>query len=229
MKKIISLFLIIISSLIMVNVKAICYDEELNEWSVGAQVLFQEDTREQSGGDEEHFAYFLSVTPVREDIKIKVTDGYGDSVWGKTYVLNLNDKSKFEDFYGVGCYTNLEEETYTIEVYGGDESACPNELLKTLKYSVPQYNEFIKTAYCDDYPDHELCASFTNKTKYMTEKEFNDILGKYDREIKEKELTASKIFKIAVEYGVYVLVPLVIISIFYIIKMLAFKRKERNK
>ena len=234
MKKLICSILLIFSSLIMFNVKALCYDEELNEWAVNVSVSFKEDERfipigESSLEEEEFFAYFLSITPMRDDIIIKVTDGSGNVAEGKSYNIDLDNDGKKEDEYGVGCYTNLDDETYVIEVYGKEGSACPNELLKTLKYTVPQYNDFIKSEYCEEYPDHELCQTFTNKTENMTEDEFKDILEKYDEDIKEKELTASKIFKIIIEYGIYILVPLVIISIYYIVKIAKFKKEERNK
>ena len=63
----------------------------------------------------------------------------------------------------------------------------------------------------------------------MEEEEFKNTLEKYDKEIKEKELTASKIFKIIIEYGIYIIVPLLIISIIYIIKIRKYKKKEREK
>lgn len=225
MKKLVKLIIVIISSLLVINVKALCYDEELNEWAVGVSATFKEDTRttDPSGemSEEETYAYFLSITPLRDDVKIIVTDGSGSKAEGKNY--------DSVGIYGVGCYTNLEEETYTIEVYGKEDSACPNELLKTLRYTVPRFNRYIKTEYCEEYPDHELCKTYTNATKDMEESEFKETLGEYDRQIKEKELTANKIFKIAVEYGIYVLVPLVVITIIYIVKITKYKKKEREK
>ena len=224
MKRVLKLIIVIISFLIVIDVKALCYDEELNEWAVEATVKFTEDTRVASPyaeTTEDLYAYFLSVTPEREDIKIIVTDGSGSKAEGKEY--------SEVGIYGVGCYTNLEEETYTIEVYGGEKSACPNELLKTLRYTVPRFNRYIKTEYCEEYPDHELCQTYTNATKDMEEEEFKETLGKYDKEIKEKELTASKVFKIIIEYGIYILVPLLVISIIYIIKISKYKREEREK
>ncbi len=234
MKKLICSFLLIFSLLIMFDVNALCYDEELNEWAVDVNVSFKEDKRfvpmgENSSENDEFFAYFLSVSPIRDDIIIKVTDGSGNIAEGKSYNIDLDNDGKKEDEYGVGCYNNLDDETYIIEIYGKENSACPNELLKTLKYTVPQYNDYIKSEYCENYPDHELCQTYTNKTKSMTETEFNDILDKYDKEIKGKELTSSKIFKIIVEYGIYILIPLALVSIYYIIKIVKLKKEERNR
>ncbi len=225
MKKMIKLVLVVFSSLLVINVKALCYDEELNEWAVGVKVEFTEDTRVTSQyADEETediYSYFLSITPIRDDIKIIATDKNGDKLEGRNY-----DEV---GIYGVGCYSDLEEETYTIEVYGGENSACPNELLKTLRYTVPRANRYLRSGYCEKYPDHELCQTYTNATENMDESEFNETLEKYDREIKEKELTTNKIFRIIIEYGIYVLIPLVIISIIYIVKIIKYKKKEREK
>ena len=209
MKKMIKLVLVVFSSLLVINVKALCYDEELNEWAVGVKVEFTEDTRVTSQyADEETediYSYFLSITPIRDDIKIIATDKNGDKLEGRNY-----DEV---GIYGVGCYSDLEEETYTIEVYGGENSACPNELLKTLRYTVPRANRYLRSGYCEKYPDHELCQTYTNATKDM----------------EEEELTTNKIFRIIIEYGIYVLIPLVIISIIYIVKIIKYKKKEREK
>ncbi len=225
-KNIKTLIIILFIFIFCPNINALCYDEELNEWATNIEVLFQKDERSVAATQEitsenEYFAYFLSITPIRNDIKIIVTDGSGNKAEGKEY--------SDVDLYGVGCFANPEEETYLIEVYGAEDSACPNDLLKTLKYTVPRFNRYIKSEYCEKYPEHELCETYTNKTKNLEEKDFNDVLGEYDRIIKEKELTTSKIFKLIIEYGMYVLIPFIIISVFYITKIIKYKKQEREK
>ena len=154
------LFLIMVLLLVtMMHINATCNDESLNEWAVSVNPKFTLSSKLEGGiyG----YAYFLSIEPYREDIKIKVIDGKY-SAYGKQY----------GELYGVGCYTNLEEKTYTIEIYGSDNSKCKNELLKKVTYTVPRFNNMVKEAVCEENPDHELCAPFTNKTKDMTREEF---------------------------------------------------------
>ena len=202
---------------LVANINAECKNEELNEWATKVTATFTEN--KSVGSESSRYAYFLSISPLRDDVKIIVIDAYGNKAEGKTY----------EDLkiYGVGAYTNLEEETYTIEVYGNENSACPNEKLKTLTYTVPPLNRMIKDQRCIDNPDLEICQTFTKSTQNMTEEEFDQEISKYVKE--SKKTTTSDIVKNIVGYGLFILVPFVIISIIYLGKIKKFKKEERNK
>ena len=201
---------------LVTNVNAECKDETLNEWATKVQPLFKEN---KATGQDAKFAYFLSITPYREDVKIVVIDGFGGKAEG-TFYENAN-------IYGVGAFTNLEEETYTIEVYGNEKSACNNELLKTLTYTVPRLNRKIKDARCESNPDLEICQTYTNSTKDMTDEEFDAEISKYVKE--KKDVTTSDIVKRIVGYAVFILVPFAIITIIYLNKVKKLKKEERNK
>ena len=218
MKKIllitISLFMIIVN----ISVKAECNDEELNEWATKVEAKFTEATKEAS--DEYGYAYFLSITPVRDDVIIKAYDEYGNSEYGKTF--------EKMGLYGVGCYTNLEEAKYKIEVYAGENSTCNGELLKTLTYTVPRLNRMIKNDICTKYPEHELCQTFTDKTKDMSEAEFKKEMDKYDDSMRESSPLAKLIMKI-LGYGIFAIVPIIIVAIIYETKIKKVKKEKRMK
>lgn len=210
-----SLFAIL---LFTTNVKAACSKEEieeLREWATKAQVLFtltEGDYIEYA----DRYAYFLSVTPSREDVVVEVSDPFGNKANAKLFEdINL---------YGVGCFTNQDEWTYTVKVY----AKCSNELLKTMSYTVPRLNRMIKSELCEKYPDHELCQTFTNKTENMTEQEFLDTMKKYDEDNTSKSFF-TKFLNIIREYGIYILVPFLLITLFYVIKIQEFKKKEGKK
>ncbi len=204
------------------RIYAECNSEDLNEWATKIEVKFTEmegkATYEENGVTKESsFAYILSLSDPRDDIKIVVTDQNGDKATARKYKIGQG-----AEIYGVGCFTNLEEETYIINVYGADGKACANELLRTLKYTVPRFNEYMKDRRCEG-SDSELCKSFTNATKDMTEKEFNEKMGGNEKS------PSSKFLEIIKEYGLYVLIPLVIVSVFYITKIRKYKQEERNR
>ena len=210
-----------------INVNAECQDEELNEWATKVEAAFKENKT--TGGDAAKYAYFLSITPQKgsysdgtEQFRIVVIDESGAKANGELYTLG--DGSTI---YGVGCYTNLEEETYTIEVYGSEKSKCANEKLKTLRYTVPRFNRMVKNAKCIDN-DIELCQTFTNSTKDMTEAEFEKEVEKQTK-AKEEPMTTTDILKLALSYGLYIIIPLAIITIIYISKVKKFKKEERKK
>ena len=203
-----------------INVDAICENDDLNEWATKIEVKFTEVTQdvtyEENGETKEtSFAYILSLNEPRDDIKIIVKDQSGATAEAKKY--KLGDK----EIYGVGCYTNLEEETYIMSVYGANDK-CNNELLRTLKYTVPRFNEFMKDVRCEN-SDEEICKSFTNSTKDMTDTDFNKKISPSTKS------TSSKILDAIKEYGLFILVPLLIVNIFYFIKIKKYIQEERNR
>ena len=240
MKNFILLFLLLFFS--FNRVEAVCNDEELNEWATKVEVLFTE-TKDLKAEDIE-FAYFLGVTDYREDITIKVKDVDGQIQEGKMhkYVIKepnevIDDKGEKgylgvkeieKEIYGVGCYNNLEEELYVVEIYGNSKSKCNKELLKTIDYKVPRYNRMIKYAYCEDYPEHELCKSYTNKTKNMSEQEFKKILKEYDKEQKDKLKEQLTLIEKILIYALYIIVPFVIITVIYMVKISNLKKEKRD-
>ncbi len=219
MKKIKKLLLISIVFLAFSRVYAACSNEELNEWATNAQVQF--DVVTESGFSASHYAYVFSVTPPRNDIKIIVYDENNNSAEGKELQLSEN-----KVVYGVGGFVNFEDEKYVIEVYGADNGVCAKELLKTLEYTVPPYNNYLKDRRCEN-SDSELCKPFTNATKDMDDEDFDKAIKK---EIGDKEAsTITRILKTMVKYGIYIIIPLAIVSVFYIVKIRKFKKQERDR
>ena len=202
-------------------VNATCNNEELNEWATKVEPKFIEI--KELNLDSSEYAYLLSITPIRDDITLKVYDGSGDSAEGKMLHPSSNEKP----IMAVGCYTNLDEETYKIEVYGGAKSACPNQLLKTLEYTVPQFNRYIKDVRCED-SDEEICQTFTNSTKDMTQEQFDEAIGESSNN-SNGGISFKSILNGILEYGLYIIIPLVIISVFYVIKISKYKKEERER
>ena len=218
-------FFVLLFFVFTLGVKADCNNEDLNEWATKAEVKFTLSSSINEG--RLGYAYFLTVEPYREDIKMKVIDGSKQSVEGETFKYTENEKEK--SFYGVGCYNNLEEETYTIELYGNAKSECKNQLLKKTTYTVPRFNRMINKEMCAIYPEHELCQVYTNQTKDMDQSTFDKIMDDYNSKMAKKELTLKDhLFKI-LKYLVYVIVPFAIVSIIYITKMRKYKKEERER
>ena len=232
MKNIYRLFIIILLMLpILVN--ATCNDEELNEWATSVEVTFTKS--EKLNVNELGFAYFLSIKPLRDDVIIKVTDGNGDTAEGQRFlkeeeVYDNGDyhTEKVYDFYAVGCYTNLEEEEYVVKVYGGEKSKCKNELLKTIHYTVPRYNRMEKDAMCEKYPEHELCQTYTNKTKDMTEDAFNKEMKKYEKDGDNNVIKDSDLLRELINYALYALIPFIVITIIYFLRKRSIRKKGED-
>ncbi len=197
-------------------IKADCNDEELNEWATKVEVVFTENTLTSSNIAK--YAYFLSITPYREDVKIIVIDEKGNKAEGE----------KFEevDLYGVGAFTNLEEETYKVNVYGAKGSKCDGVLLKKLTYTVPRFNRRVKDARCENNSDLEICKTFTNSTKDMTDQEFSKEINKY---VKDNDTGMNSLVTTILSYVLFIVVPVLIVGIFYFKKIKKVKKEERER
>ena len=216
MKKI--LLCILVVFLFMINLNAECKNESLNEWATTAEVQFNEITT--TGLESSEFAYVLSLKPERDDIRIVLHDSENDEYTSKKLYINEKDS-----VIGVGLYTNLEEETYTLEIYGAEGTACEKELLKTLKYTVPRFNRFVKDRRCIDN-DSELCKTFTNSTKDMSTDDFNTEIKKEEQQ--NNALNSEKLLEI-LKYSLFVVVPLAIVSLIYVFKIGKYQKAERDK
>ena len=144
-------------------------------------------------------------------------DGEGN-VADATY-YELPDGTKV---YGVGCFTNIDEETYIINIYV--KGTCNEELLKTMKYTVPRFNEYSYKEVCDGN-DSEYCKTFTNSTKDMTYDEFKEVI---DKEQKEKDRPEG-FMGLLKEYGLFILIPLIVVSVYYITKIRKYRQEERDR
>ncbi len=222
MKKV--LFLVLTLFLFSFSVKADCYEKEYLDWSYNLEPVFTvfnyNDHMDLDVG-KYRYAYFLSLSKTRDDVTFNVTDRYN----------NTMPATDFEEIgiYGVGLYNGIDEETYKIEVYGNAKGKCNGQLITTLNYTVPAYNEYYKTQYCDKYKEHELCQVFTNKTQSMTLDEFKATMGEYDKE--QNGGFFRKVLKFLGKIWIYllcVIIPIVGVSIYYNLKIRKYK-KMRNR
>lgn len=218
MKKVFKLiFCTVLAFIFMLNVNAECADKELNDWASKVEVKFT--LISEPGYDASQYAYLLSLDNPRNDIRFTVTDGSLGTADARE--ITVDDKTKL---YAVGCYTNLEDETYTIDIFGDVGSACEGEHIKSIKYTVPRYNEYMKQRICTGN-DSEYCKAFTNITKDMTLEEFE----KKVEETTPSSKPTGRLWEILKEYGLYILIPLVLVSIYYFIKIDKFKQEERDR
>lgn len=221
------IFCLLTLFILAVNVNAICDNEDLNEWATTVEVKMvhtigdvKYEVTKADGTKEEvtkEFAYILTINNPRDDILLKFKDEAGNTADGVVYTLADGTK-----VYGAGCFTNLEEEKYIVNVYGKD--TCNNELLKTIQYTVPRFNEYVYNAACLN-SDSEYCKNFTNSTKDMTYEDFKKAMAEEEK----KNNRASGIWGILKEYGLYVLIPLIIVSVYYITKIRKYKQEERDR
>lgn len=211
------------------NIDALCYDKELSDWAIGAEVefirfdrnLINEETGKPLAATMD-YSYILSVNSYREDIVMKATNNYNQNlVW--EYIPG-------HKVWGIANYNAKKTVDYEVTFVGGKNSACPDEVLKTINYSVGPLNLYYKTEKCEDYPDAPLCEA-NKDTSNVTQEEFEKQMDEYIEEHKpEPEPTVfQKVIKFFLDYVIYILIPFIAIAVFYKIKINNIKKEERRK
>lgn len=232
MKKV---FLLIFTSFCFMSfsliTNAACNDEELNKWADEAVINFIEETGGlvvdniddkitvgDIGDTDRKYAYVLLITPDTDKVKAVVTNNLDDEK--KTF--------KYDEDYStlaIGSYIHFDTKKYTITLYGDENSACPGEKLKVLSYSVPSYNMYQLTDFCDKNPGEDICR-IEKDTTDITPEEFEEIIEEQEENIKiEKMSFFEKIAYYVAKYWYYVIIPIVAISLFYIFKIVSYKKK----
>lgn len=220
MKKIYKISLLLIMLFTMVNVKAVCEDEKINEWAESLDIKFQEIT------DESYpYSYLLMLNNPRNDLRVEAEDTYSKGTYNVEYD---------EDFknYVIGSEIHFINKEYNLKIYMSDNaSVCKGELIKTIKYVVPKYNTYNDTLYCEDHPNDSQCGSYTDTSK--NDEMDNKVNEYYDSQVEKEELKnkpfLKKVLHIFLEYAPYVLVPLVILVIIYLIVIKVIKKRSEEK
>ena len=225
MKKCILIFVCVF--LFISNVNALCTDKEIVTWAKDLELKFVPfNYSEHSNLDMQkyRYAYFFALSKNREDVSFRVKDQLGNSIDASMYQeINL---------YGVGCYNGVDAENYLIEVYGNDKSKCPGEIITTFKYRVGKYNEYSKSSYCEENPDHELCARFTDSVENMTFSDFERQMISDKGEEIQKDSRSLKIIRIIMfilPYLLCAIVPPIIISIYYRNKLKTYIKLKNQR
>ncbi|NLC48407.1 MAG: hypothetical protein GX758_03500 [Tenericutes bacterium] len=234
MKRILLLSLIALSLFFArTNVFAVCEDKELNDWAEDVEILFQEDvshlyeTLDENGNKvlkeyvAEYYYKLLICTP-REDVTVKVTDTENTKEYN---AIN----SDFDNSYIINSYLHFKAKTYTFKIYANDSSSCPGELLKTLKYTVPAYNKYVGTEFCEQNPNEEICQADYDSSKIEEEK-IDKIM---DSVIEKNKISSMSFFEKALyyvgKYWFYVVIPIIVVAIVYFVKIRVYKKKGEIK
>lgn len=212
------------------NINALCYDDSLNDWAVNTNVKFIDFNRNLINEETNEplyktmdYSYILTLDNYRDDIIIKASTDYGEELEA-IYVPG-------HKVYGIVDYTPKNGAIYDIKVYGAKGSVCENELLKTITYKIEPFNFYYKTEECEKYPEAPLCKIYKD-TSNISEKEFKEEMKAYIESV-DPVIEKPSFFEILItyfkNYGIYVLIPIIIFSIIYFKKVSVVKKHERKK
>lgn len=236
MKKV--LFILFMCLCFSFNLDALCYDDDLNNWALDVQIkqiefnnkLPNELNDNKPLKETMDYAYILSLSDYRADVVMK----------GKLTFKREDDSIYTEDLewiyipghkvWGIPNYNAKGEVNYDINIYGDKDSNCPGELIKTIKYKIEPFNFYLKTEYCEQYPDAPMCEMYKD-TSDVTKEEFEEIMDEYIEEHspEKKKTLFDSLFEYIKQYAVYILIPFIFISIFYILRIIKVNKEEKNK
>lgn len=224
MKKKVRLLLFALLSILIFQVRlfAVCNDEELNNLAEKINVSLVEDI-EIIGEDnnverEKKYLYLLSfgetLSGMKDKIKIEVTDSISNKKYNATY-------DDFFDTFVIGSEIHFVPKVYNIIVLGGSNSKCPNEKIKVFSHRVNAYNTYRDTEYCSDHLDEDLCSIDFDSSKFDDE-DFANLVK--PNEVPELNFF-GKVWNFIKNYWYFVVIPIVVISIFYIVLIVIYKKK----
>lgn len=231
MKKVLLCVLLVLLSFTGIKVCATCFDDTLNTWIEKVkikQVIISDDYKAPSGVSNEdlsNYSYLLMLDIPRSDLKVMAKDTYSSSEYEVEYDSNYKN-------YVIGSEVHFINKVYTITIYMADDAtSCAGEKMRTFTYTVPKYNQYHDTSYCEGNPDDENCGMYTEVKD--TDKIDTIIKDDYDDMIKKEEYSTLSFIEKAIfvikEYYLYVLIPVIAISIvYYVIIMITKKRREKK-
>lgn len=211
------------------KVYAACNDAELNDLAEKFTVNYSEDygnkIRLTDGTvieGEREYAYLLVFSPYSDKLKIVVTNSLDNSVKEATYHKDRNR-------YVVGSYIHYDEKEYKVNVYGNSSSACPNQLLKTTSITIPPFNEYSLYKECENNSESEMC-SMMKDTSNVSLEDYKKAMNEETKQNEEKNIsTSKKILNNVIKYGLFILIPILVISIYYFIRIHIYKKKVNNR
>lgn len=129
--------------------------------------------------------FHISLLNVTDDVYVKVTNNYDDTV------LTLRKSDAKEDgivtFQAVGMDSLI---TYTFEVYA-NKYACLGELFRKFYLTTPIYNRLSETLSCKDYPNYYYCQEYLN-SEPISYDAFFEGLDKYKESLNNKKAEEKK-------------------------------------
>jgi len=166
----------------------------------------------------------------------KIYDAYFYNMTEELYISNSDDY--ILEYYNEEGPIKIESiETGRIqklEFYGSDKSKCKNQLIDTKLYSFPYYNDYSENYLCEGIEDFDLCKK-EKDTSSLSFYEFEKAVLEYKESLKEEKEDEqeenkvnifNKLFDFLIKYYVFILYPIIVISIIGVVLIKLKERKE---
>lgn len=205
MKKIYLLFTLL--SLCIINVYSLNASCEEEADYIDYELMYIDN-------EEEGLVARSIIYDIEDDLYIKVTNDFDNKT--VTYTSSNKNDSGFIVFDSPSTFKKVK---FLIDVYSNDET-CNDRKLRTIRYVTKKYNEYSSNSLCDGLSDKlEICDSFYDSDN-LTLEEFTNTINKYNED--------NSFLGYVKRYYLYVLIPILLISIIYIIRITILRRRKKN-
>lgn len=162
----------------------------------------------------------ISIENLSENLYAEITNDYNDA----KVVVKLEDLVDGEYKYpSPNIRRNVK---YTVSIYSNDESCTSKDVIKSFNAETNIFNEYYYTTMCQDNPDLEICQPILDNsdiTPTEFENRFKDAIAYRDRTFFQKVIDFIK------DYYLYALIPFLIISLVFIIRIVLLRRSGKNE
>ena len=159
---------------------------ELSKVASNVKIVYEPYEYKPDGFDDENSPNY-SVIYYMMDIKIyNVTSDISIGVVGEDGGYTVDMKNMNSD--GVIVLRSKDTKTiknYTFNVYSKSAN-CSNKILRTIKLTVPKYNQYSSRSACDDIPQYYLCHQFINFD--VDASNFISNIENYKEKLKKKQI-----------------------------------------
>ncbi|MEG2457346.1 MAG: hypothetical protein RSB41_00390 [Bacilli bacterium] len=162
----------------------------------------------------------LHISGINDYIYIKVKNNL------ETEEKIYTSKDKNEYGFIVLSSPNINKQLiYEVLIYSKD-TGCGEKPLRTIKTKTEKYNKYSSYAVCKEAKDFKYCLEYYD-TDNLSENEFLIEVNKY---IESSNKTMfDKVLEVILKYGIYVLVPIIVVGGFFIIKTIIYKKKVKHE
>ena len=158
----------------------------------------------------------IEIDNISDKLYVVVEENYNNTK--NIYYGKENNSVEIKENY---IFKNI---NYSVKVYS-DSDTCKNETLVTLEGTTKKYNTYVRSAFCaeEKNKNEDICDPFYDSSNIYTE-DFKKIVEKKEFNNKNVVEKTEILFK---KYGLYFVVPFVILFIFYFI-MIKIAKNNKN-
>lgn len=194
--------------------KAVCNDDVL---------LAAKDVKVEAIPMTEDLIYYvIKISNLTPDVYVTVYEDDNETTTTYTYDDSKDGVIEIEHWY------IYEKVYYTVNVYSTVEG-CADESLNEIKVNTKKFNERYGYVSCEENPDYEKCDPFYEAPpgEEQTDKEFYEEIQEYNK--KQNMSFWDKVSSTLKEYYLYVLIPIVVVSIVYIVLICVYKKRKGDQ